>query len=773
MNTDSDTLKPDTSKEDKQPTGFMKWLPLLVMSLALTIIILDTTILNVTLRTIVGDLHTTLQKIQWVITAYSLMLAAFTITGGRLGDLFGRKKMFVTGAIIFAVGSFMTSISKTVGFMIAGEAIIEGIGACLMLPATLSLLRSNYKGRDLQTAFGIWGGIVAGAAALGPVIGGWFTTHYTWRWAFRVNVFVAAILVIASIFIKEYKDKKEKPTIDFVGVLLSALGMLSTVFGFIQASVFGWWKVLSPLIVLGHTISFGSLSATPIFIALGILILGLFFFWESHMEKAGRTPLVSIKLFKNKTFMTGSGVSAILALGQAGLSFSVPVYLQTVLKLDPLHTGLAMIPMTAVILISAPLSAWMSKYVTPKRIIQFGIVLDAIGFIVLRQSLHVGASQWAMAPGFALFGLGLGFMMAQSSTLTLSAVSIEQSGEASGVNNTLRSLGQTLGSAVIGAILISALGANLIAGIQSSAVIPQTAKPLVTQAIAGQASNIEFGNTASIGNSNIPVNITNEITTISYQATVDASKTALDYGIIFILVAFVLSAWLPTGNASEVAASATAIDASDLGQKNSGLVSRQKVFVISAALIILVAAGASVIGYSIAKHKYQNAAAAATQQVSAQQISTQQVAATILPAQAGTSTGSLVTVATSNVAPVTEASTQVYANENMHFSVNIPSDWKVQNDDGEIVVTTPQNNMYSIQEYAIGTNDMNALQNFLASQPNLHDVTVTQMNGFQAFSFTVDGVFHQGYAFLNNSNLYYLLGTGVQNTPIAQTFKVI
>jgi EmrB/QacA subfamily drug resistance transporter len=557
MNIDPNELKTAAAESAVQPvdtkeaTGFMKWLPLLVMSLALTIIILDTTILNVTLRTIVVDLHTTLQKIQWVITAYSLMLAAFTITGGRLGDLFGRKKMFVTGAIIFAIGSFMTSVAQSVGFMIWGEAIIEGIGACLMLPATLSLLRSNYKGRDLQVAFGIWGGIVAGAAALGPVIGGWFTTNYTWRWAFRVNVFVAAVLVIASVFISEYRDNKEKPTIDFAGVFLSALGMLSLVFGFIQASTYGWWKALSPLVILSHVINFGGVSATPIFIALGAIILGLFFMWEGHVEKAGRTPLVSLKLFENKTFMTGSGVSAILAMGQAGLSFAVPIYLQSVLKLDPLHTGLAMIPMTAVILISAPASAWISKFITPKRIIQLGILLDVVGFIVLRQSLYVGAGPLTLAPGFVLFGLGLGFMIAQASNLTLSAVSVEQSGEASGVNSTFRSLGQTLGSAVIGAILISALGANLISGINASSQIPANIKPAITQAAMSESTNVEFGAPLSVGSAQLPTNIANEITTISNQATVTSSKTALSYGTIFILVAFILSFQLPAGEVTE------------------------------------------------------------------------------------------------------------------------------------------------------------------------------------------------------------------------------
>lgn len=550
MNIDSGTLKAEQNNISESDTqapaakGLMKWLPLLVMSLALTIIILDTTILNVTLRTITVDLHTTLQKIQWVITAYSLMLAAFTITGGRLGDLFGRKKMFVAGAVIFAVGSFMTSLAHNVAFMILGEAIVEGIGACLMLPATLSLLRSNYKGRDMQVAFGIWGGIIAGAAALGPVIGGWFTTNYTWRWAFRVNVFVAAVLVIASVFIKEYRDKEEKPTIDFVGIFLSALGMLSTVFGFIQASTYGWWREQSPVVIFNHALNLGGYSATPFFIALGIVILGFFFVWEGHMERAGKTPLVSTRLFMNKTFMAGTGVSSLLALGQAGLSFSVPVYLQSVLKLDPIHTGIAMIPMTAVILIGAPLSAWISKFISPKRIIQFGIFLDGLGFIILRQSLHVGAGAWALAPGFALFGLGLGFMMAQSSNLTLSAVPVEQSGEASGVTSTIRSLGQTLGSAVLGAILLSTLAGSITSGIQKSAVIPEANKSAFEQSASSQTSGLAFGEGANFG-SGVPAGITNEIAAISNQAIVDGSKAAIGYGIIFILIGLLVSTQLP------------------------------------------------------------------------------------------------------------------------------------------------------------------------------------------------------------------------------------
>ena len=742
------TPAPVEAQIETKANGFMKWLPLLVMSLALTIIILDTTILNVTLRTIVVDLHTTLQKIQWVITAYSLMLAAFTITGGRLGDLFGRKKMFVTGAIIFAIGSFMTSIAQSVGFMILGEAIIEGIGACLMLPATLSLLRSNYKGRDLQVAFGIWGGIIAGAAAMGPVIGGWFTTHYTWRWAFRVNVFVAALLVLASVFINEYSDKKEGGSIDYVGILLSALGMLSTVFGFIQASVFGWWKVVSPLVIFSHVISFGSLSATPFFILLGIIILGLFFVWERHMEKAGKTPLVSLGLFTNKAFMTGSGVSAILALGQAGLSFAVPVYLQTVLQLDPLHTGLAMIPMTAVILISAPLSAWISKFITPKRIIQLGIVLDALGFIVLRQSLQVGASQWALAPGLALFGLGLGFMMAQASNLTLSAVSVAQSGEASGVNNTLRSLGQTLGSAVIGAILISAIGTNLISGIQTNTAIPQTIKPAVAQAVASQSANLEFGDTSGLSNNQLPTAVVHLIVTISNQATVDASRTALIYGLVFILLGLVVSVQLPTGEMLE--------EGAEPEIKKPSAIPIRNVQIGAIALILVVAGAASTTGYYMAKHKYANQVTQNTPSVA-----TVQTPAINAPG------------ADTTVSNVSEASVKLYNDPTMHFSVDVPNDWTVQNANSQVVIHTADNEMYSIQEYSVGSNDDALLQSFLASQSNIHTVTATTINGIPAYTFSIDGVYKQGYAFLENNNLYYLLGDNIQNSSIAQTFRAI
>ena len=186
-----------------QETGFRKWAPLLVLSLALAIIIIDTTLLNVSLETLIRELHTTLKSLQWVISAYSLTLAALTVTGGRLGDLFGRRRMFRLGATLFAVGSFIASISHSVPVLILGESIIEGIGAALMMPATASLLVAKYRGHDRALAFGVWGGIAAAAAAVGPILGGYLTTHYSWRWGFRINVAVVALLLLGSMVVSD------------------------------------------------------------------------------------------------------------------------------------------------------------------------------------------------------------------------------------------------------------------------------------------------------------------------------------------------------------------------------------------------------------------------------------------------------------------------------------------------------------------------------------------------------------------------------------------
>jgi EmrB/QacA subfamily drug resistance transporter len=531
------------SGPDEPKSIVRKWAPLFVLSLSLMIILIDMTLLNVALATIIRELNTSIQKIQWVITAYSLTIAALMITGGRLGDLFGRKKMFVLGAIIFAVGSYVCSISHNVPMMIVGESIIEGIGAALMMPATMSLLVSTYRGKDRGIAFGIWGGVAGASTAIGPLLGGWITSSYSWRWAFRINIFVAAVLVAGSFMIKEYRDREEKPQLDWIGVLLSSSGLFFLVWGIIESATYGWIMATQPFSLFG-LFNFKGVSVALYSIVLGILILAGFMFWEKRAELKERTPLVSVKLFRNRQFISGATITGIIAMGQAGLIFSLPVFLQAVRGYNAFHTGLALIPLSIAALIAAPLAGIISNRVGSKLVVQAGLLSVIAGYTLQVLFWNVNSTASSFIPSLILVGAGIGVMMGQTGNITLSAVSVQKAGEASGVNNTFRQLGATLGTAIIGAVIVASITSSMVAGIKKSTVIPGAFKSRVSGAVREQASNVEFGGGADLP-SYIPKNISNEIVTIAHKSVTTANRIAIVFAGCFAALAFVVSFLLP------------------------------------------------------------------------------------------------------------------------------------------------------------------------------------------------------------------------------------
>jgi len=551
----------DIISEATQPSLLKKWGTLIVLSLALAIIIIDTTLLNVSLSAIIRDLHTDIQHIQWVITAYALMLAALTITGGRLGDFFGRKRMFVVGAIIFAAGSFLASVSPSVGILILGESIIEGIGAVLMLPATASLLVANYKGRDRAVAFGIWGGIAAAASAIGPLIGGYLTTNFSWRWGFRINVVIAAILVFGAMFIHESRDTEEKPSLDWLGVIFSSLALFFVSFGIIEASSYGWWFAKATF-VIGSTpiILPWNLSISVLAILLGLAFIPLFLLLEAQMERIGKTPLVSLALFKNTRFSAGVLTTAVMSLGWAGIIFSLPVFFQSVQGLDAFHTGLALLPMSLSSLVASPLSAFLAKKIYPKTLVIAGLAMNILAYIVLFFSLSPASTPLHLAPGLLLYGFGMGLIMAQINNITLSAVSPQEAGEASGVNNAARQLGATLGSAVIGSILLTSILSGLTTGIAQSSIIPEQYKTQLIRTLPSQISNIEFGGKAALAQE-IPASVQTEILRIGHEATAKGNKNAFLFAPIFSFLALLIAMFrLPKERNVEYEASARAND---------------------------------------------------------------------------------------------------------------------------------------------------------------------------------------------------------------------
>lgn len=543
----------------KEISSLRKWGGLAVLSLALAIIIIDTTLINVSLRTIVKDLNTTVHSLQWVITGYALTLSAFTIAGGRLGDLFGRKRMFLLGALTFAAGSITAATAHSVTQLMIGASLIEGLGAAMMMPATASLLLATFRGKERAIAFGVWGGVAGAAASIGPLLGGYLTTYYSWRYGYGINLVIVAILLLFSWLVIDSRENLKRPSIDYLGIFLSSLGLASLVYGIVQSSTDGLLKAKDQANIFGHALNLGAYSFVPLALAFGIALLIMFIMWEAIVELRGKTPLVSLKLLSNGGFMAGLITVAVVAMGQFGILFTLPVFLQGVRGLDAFHTGLAFLPFSLTTLIVAPLSgALASKKIPPKYLIMTGLVIDAVGLYLLHNAITPTASVADLRLPFIVFGAGFGMAFANLQNVTLSSVSVRVAGEASGVNNTFRQLGATMGNAIIGSVLIAALTSNVSAEVQSSTKIPDALKPKIESGVAAQVQTLG-ASTPSVDH-RLPPAIKNELAAITSDSTARAVRHAVSYAVGILGIAILASIRLPRGG--DHGADAEAADAS-------------------------------------------------------------------------------------------------------------------------------------------------------------------------------------------------------------------
>ena len=504
-----------------EKTGLQKWLPLAVIMLATFIIVLDTTIINVSMKAIIGDLHTNLKAVQWVITGYSLILAALMITGGRLGDIFGRKRMFMIGACVFGVGSLLASRAHTQPELFASVVFVEGVGAAMMMPSTAALILAEYRGKDRALAFGMFGAVAGTAATIGPLLGGFLTTDYSWRWNYLINPVVVLALLFGSRVLHETHERNpHKP--DVLSIILSALGLGALVYGIIESSTYGWLKAKLPYEIFNHVYHLGGISISIYMLIIGILLLVVFLWRQANLQQRGKMALVSLAIFKNRQFMSGTIVIMAVAMQQFGLIFVLPVFLQGMLGKNAFHTGLALLPFSLSVMIAGPLSGVLvgKRNIAPKIMIQIGLVISVTGTILMWHEFSTTAHISTIIPGMILFAFGFGLAFAQLNNLTLSAVSVNQAGEASGLNNTFRQIGTSLGQAFIGAILISALASQLHADITSSKVLPPAVKPQVAADVASQATSL--GTSAEPNRPASPF-IAQEITRIKMTPSLRAS----------------------------------------------------------------------------------------------------------------------------------------------------------------------------------------------------------------------------------------------------------
>jgi EmrB/QacA subfamily drug resistance transporter len=433
-----------------------RWITLVIILSAVLIAALDTTVLNVAIPTILRDFHTTLPKLQWVITGYSLTFAALLIIGGRLADIHGPRKIFMIGAALFAVGSLIAALSSGVVTLVIGEAIVEGIGASLMLPATLGLLTSTFQGRERATAFAAWGAVMGAAVALGPLLGGFLTTNYSWRWAFVMNVIIAPTAIVGAVlFMREPPRSGRRERIDIPGAMLISSGMLLLVFGISEGSTYGWWKPLSSFTLGGVDLwpTSRPVSIVPVAFALSAVVLASFVRVELTKERTGRDPLFEFSNLRRLGFRYGLATLVVLAMGQTSFLLVISVLLQDGRHLSALDTGLWLVRWGVFIVIGAQVGARLTRVIGTTGVVRAGLALEASGLGVTALVIGPTVSFLGLQPGFALFGLGIGFAGSQLTNVILSDIEPEKSGAASGANSTVRMIGNSLGVAIMSALL--------------------------------------------------------------------------------------------------------------------------------------------------------------------------------------------------------------------------------------------------------------------------------------------------------------------------------
>ena len=462
-------------------TGRKRWVALLFLALGVAMIILDATVVNVAIPTIVEDLQLTTTDAEWVNAIYSLVFASLLLLSGRLSDIVGRRLMFVGGVGMFTVASILVAMSTTAQEMIGARAL-QGIGAAMILPASLSVLNAVYRGKDRAIAFAVWGATIGGMAAMGPLVGGWLVTNASWHWAFLINVPIGIIVIIGVLLlVPETRDTVDKRGIDLPGTLLGTFGLAALVFGLIEGQNYGWITPKKEFSAGGFTWPLDNLSAPGFALILAVTLLVLFVLVEARRRKAGKVVMMDIALFRIRTFANGNAVALIVSLGEFGLLFILPLFLQSVIGYSAMETGVILLALAAGSFIASGAGAGMARKIGPVPVLRIGMACEVVGVLWIALMISTTVTGWALAPGLFLYGLGVGFATAQLTGVILSEVPVQESGMASAIQSTSRQVGAAIGTALLGAVLVTGLGS-----IQSDLTdmgVPEQAAAQVTEVV--------------------------------------------------------------------------------------------------------------------------------------------------------------------------------------------------------------------------------------------------------------------------------------------------
>lgn len=519
----------------------LAWGTLLALGATQFLMVLDQAVMNVSISQLVADFDTTVTVIQGVITLYSLTMAALMITGGKIGDILGRRRTFAIGLVVYCCGSAITALAPTVQVLALGWSILEGIGAAMVLPALAALVAGNFEGRARVVAYAVMGGVAGAGIAVGPILGGWATTELSWRVVFAGEVAVGIGILLALGLVKDAPSTGPKPKLDVVGAVLSAVGMTLVVLGILQASTWGWVQPkASPVEPFGF-------SLTPFVVAAGGVLLWLFRRWQAHMEDHGREPLVHFRLFAITHLRAGLESLLNQNLVLMGIFFVIPLYLQLVLGLDALETGLKMLPVSVMMFLTSIAGSRLATRFAPRLLVRLGLFVILVSVGVLLGTIEPTLDSGAFRLGMGALGVGMGLIASQLGNVVQSSVGSKDRGEAGGLQYTAQQLGSSLGVALIGAIVLSGLVNNFVSSVSADERISDATEEQVQIAVTG---GVSFVSSSKVEDAVQEAGLDPEETSAIVESYEDAQLESLEAGLLgaglVALIALVLTGGLPS-----------------------------------------------------------------------------------------------------------------------------------------------------------------------------------------------------------------------------------
>ncbi len=524
-----------------------KWIVLILLSVAQFVMILDSTVMNVSISTVASDLGTSISGMQAAITLYALTMAAFMLIGGKLGDKWGRSKAFVIGSIIYGIGSLTTALSPNLPTLLVGWSLVEGLGAILVIPAIAALTAINYTGKDRLKAFAVIGAVTGLAAAFGPVIGGYVTTYLSWRYVFIAETIIMIIVLIFSKKIYDTKPSKNVK-IDTWSAVLSASGMALVVFGALQSKTWGWIVPLNSPTIGDQTIAPFGISLVAYFILAGVILLQLFISRQKKLEREGRNPLLKVSMFKLPVLRSGLTVLMAQYFAIAAIFFVIPVYLQTILGYDALTTGLRLLPLSAGLILFTIAGSRLTASRGPRKVVRAGQLGLALGSLLLLISITPTLGSVPFMIGLFIVGAGFGLLASQIGNVNMSAVSKRDTSEVGGLQGTYQNLGTSFGTALAGSIFMLVLTSSFTTAVGQSNLDAGSKSGLATYASSGvdiispsQAKELVSDRGASEEDAKT-------VESIYQNAQIEALRTAMFAVFAVSLLALVASRHLPSNN---------------------------------------------------------------------------------------------------------------------------------------------------------------------------------------------------------------------------------